>query len=404
MGGVALSALLALSCGGNVGDLFGKDAADIAGGGSGVGGRAGQSAAGQGDEGAASSGGSPGAVPVGVGARPGVGDPGAGSASGGGARGGDANGAGGAGIGSGSGSGGADGGGPAGAPNAAGAGPDEPPPPCDPCPCSSGAFGEPELVAGLEVAAGVDSFGPAPSADGLTLYLSSEGDQEDIFFATRPTRANRFSAVEPVLGVNDPSAADGTPFISADDTALYFFSDRPDPEAPGARDLWVATRPAAGTPFSAPGLVPGVNTAELEHLPRLSPDGLTLMFVSGRDTGNLSSNIWQTSRDNPSAPFSEPVELPGVNSDARDEGFWLSADGLTVFVASNRQSEAADMDIWVATRADANDAFGVAENLSVVNTSGIEIDPAITLDGFELFFASDRGGSMQLYRSARICE
>jgi Tol biopolymer transport system component len=74
-----------------------------------------------------------------------------------------------------------------------------------------------------------------------------------------------------------------------------------------------------------------------------------------------------------------------------------------VFFASNRQPES-NMDIWVATRADVGDAFGEPENLSVVNTAGIEIDPALTLDGFELFFAPDRGGTMQLYRTARICE
>jgi len=382
-----------------------------------MGGRAGQASAGQGqpgDEGVASSGGSSGAAPVGAGAGNGLGGNGfGGNGSGGNGFGGNGSGTGagsGAGVGaaSGSGSGGSGAGsgdGDAGndgeAGGSAGAGPVEPP--CDPCPCNSGPFGEPELVAGLGIAAGLDSFGPAPSADGLTLYLSSEGAQEDIFFATRPTRANRFSPVELLPGVNDPSAADGTPFINADDTALYFFSDRPDPQAPGDRDLWVATRAGAGAEFSTPALVPGVNTAELEHLPRLSPDGLSLMFVSGRDTVNLSSNIWQTSRANLSAPFSVPVELPGVNSDARDEGFWLSADGLTVFFASNREP-ANDMDLWVATRADVNGPFGEAENLSVLNTPSIEIDPAITLDGFELFFASDRGGSMQLYRSARICE
>lgn len=258
-------------------------------------------------------------------------------------------------------------------------------------------------MAGLGTGAASGSFGPAPSADGLTLYFSSVGVQEDIFSSTRSTRANLFTLGELVPGINHPDALDGTPFISADDRALYFFSTRPDPDAPGGRDLWVATRAAAPDPFSPPALVPGVNSPDLEHLPRLTADGLSLMFVSGRDTVNLGSNIWQANRVLPSAPFSVPVELPGVNSDGRDEGFWLSADGLTVFFASNREPDA-DMDIWVAARSDVGEPFGEPENLAVVNTDAIELDPAITLDGFELFFASDRDGSMQLYRSARICE
>jgi Tol biopolymer transport system component len=386
---LAITALLGMGCSGTVGDLF-ATGADREGARAGQGsplGSAGRvssidGAAGGGS--AAGSAGGAGSALVAAGASGGATNPGAGDSG----SGGSASPAGGDGE-AGSAAGGVDGG--VGQPT------------CDPCPCSSGPFGPPELVAGLGIAAGNDSFGPAPSADGLTLYLSSIDEQEDIFFATRSTRANQFNGIELVPGVNDATAADGTPFISADDRALYFFSTRPDPEAPGDRDLWVASRAGAGEPFSPPALVPGVNTEGLEHLPRLTPDGLSLLFVSARETVNLGSNIWQANRAVPSASFGVPFELPGVNSDTRDEGFWLSADGLTVFFASNRQPES-DMDIWVATRSDVSDAFGEAENLSVVNTASIEIDPALTFDGFELFFASDRGGSMQLYRSARICE
>jgi hypothetical protein len=390
-----LAVLLETACGGAVGDLFGTDGDAVGGGARGGSlGRGGQVSSIDGEAGDGSgvgNAGGAGSAPAGAGASPGIGaggnpssggDSGSGSSSpAGGASGSDGVGAGNGGLG--------------------GAAAGEPP--CDPCPCSSGPFGAPELVAGLGIGATNYSFGPAPSADGLTLFLSSVGAQEDIFLATRSTRANLFTSIQVVPGVNDPDAADGTPFISADDRTLYFFSTRPDPEAPGDRDLWVASRAEAGEPFSAPTLVPGVNSAGLEHLPRLTPDGLSLLFVSGRDTVNLGSNIWQADRALPSEPFGIPIELPGVNSNARDEGFWLSADGLTVFFASNRQPES-NMDIWVATRDDAGDAFGEPENLTVLNTPGIEIDPALTLDGFELFFASDRGGTMQLYRSARICE
>jgi Tol biopolymer transport system component len=128
-----------------------------------------------------------------------------------------------------------------------------------------------------------------------------------------------------------------------------------------------------------------------------------LSFVSGRESENLGSNIWVSERGGPGEVFGEPVELPGINTDVREEGFWLSEDGLSVVFASNRALDEADMDIWRAVRPSRDSAFDEPENLSVVNTSGIEIDPALTRDGFELFFASDRSGAMQLYRSARSC-
>jgi hypothetical protein len=274
-----------------------------------------------------------------------------------------------------------------------GAGPEAPP--------CTGPFAEPELVAGLDT--GVPTFGPAPSADGLTLFFSSIRATEDIFFATRSTRANGFSSVTAVDGVNGVDTEEGTPFISSDARSLFLFSTRPDPSAPGDRDLWISTRSEGSGAFSEPTLVPDVNSNDLDHLPRLTPDGLTLMFVSGRDTDNLFSNILQARRASLAQPFGEPTELPGVNSDSRDEGFSLSADGLTIFFASNRVAEAG-MDIWVATRASLDSAFDEAQNLDVVNTPDEDLDPALTLDGFELFFASDRSGTMQLYRSARQCD
>jgi Tol biopolymer transport system component len=401
----ALSFLFVTGCSGQAGDLFpamhSADESAVSGGGSG-GSSVGAGASSSGGAGAAAAGGS-GVTPAGVGASDGLGSAGSAAAGftgmgagSGGASGGSAA-AGQAGVGSGgTRNSGGNPGGSAGTTAAGGSAPT-----CDPCPCGSGPFGEPERVLGLGVA--VDSFGPAPSADGLTMFFSAVGADEDILFSTRASRANAFGPAVPVPGVNLPDSADGTPFLSFDGGSLYFFSDRLDAEAQGDRDLWVAQASGPGVGFDAPAVVGGVNGSGLEHLPRLSPDGLTLMFVSSRVTTSGGSNIFESQREDLDAPFNTPVELPGVNSDARDEGFWLSEDGLTVYFASNRLPEAA-MDIWVAERPDRASPFGTAVNLEAVNTPGNELDPAITSDGFELFFASDRSGTMQLYRSVRQCQ
>ena len=271
-------------------------------------------------------------------------------------------------------------------------------PVCDPCPCSDGPFGEPEPVLGLALE--LPSYGPAPSADGLTLLFSAIGQSEDIFVATRTSRGARFAAASLVPGLSSNETEEGTPFLAADGREVYFFSTRPSPDAAGDRDLWVAA--ASGGGFAQPAVVPRVNHDGLDHLPRLSPDGLALMFVSGRDASAGTSNIWVAERSSLDAPFGEPSEVRGVNTDAREEGFWPSQDGLTLYFASNRFDDS-DMDLFVAVRPDRESPFGQAQSLAFVNTSAIEIDPALTSDGFELFFASDRSGTMQIYRSARLC-
>jgi WD40 repeat protein len=277
----------------------------------------------------------------------------------------------------------------------------EPVPVCDPCPCSTGLFGEPELVTGLGL--DVPVFGPMLSADGLTLYFSAVDGDEDIYTATRTDRGLSFSSARPVPELDDDGSEEGTPFLSFDGLSVYFFSTRPGPDTLGNRDIWQARRTSASAAFSEPFVVPGVNGAALDHLPRLSQNELRLTFVSGRESPNLGSNLWIAERDSRDEEFSEPVELAGVNGPTRDEGFSFSSDELTLFFASNRVI-AEDMDIWVTQRSNRGGQFAPAENLSVVNTDALELDPGISTDGFELFFVSTRNGEAEIFRSARICE
>lgn len=281
------------------------------------------------------------------------------------------------------------------------------------CFCVDGPFGAPEPVVGLAVTG--SAFGPSLSSDGLTLYFSvidgvgddgppgpNEND-EDIFRATRATRSAQFEAAVVVPGLDAGDTEEGTPFISFDGLSLWFFSTRPEPEAPGDRDLWVATRPTVTDEFDAPSLVEGVNSPALEHLPWLSPDGTELLFVSDRPALAAGSNIWSARRDGASGAFDEPIELAVINSDARDEGFALSADGLTLVLSSNRAGSA-DMDLWLARRSSTDEPFSEPENLSAVNSAAADVDAMLSSDGLELFFSSQRDGTHQLFRAVRQCE
>ena len=89
---------------------------------------------------------------------------------------------------------------------------------------------------------------------------------------------------------------------------------------------------------------------------------------------------------------------------ASDEGAGLSADELEIVFASNRSGGQGGLDVWLASRSDVQSAFSAPENLSVVNSGGQDLDPALSTDGSELLFSSSRGGSQRLYRSVRGCE
>jgi len=88
--------------------------------------------------------------------------------------------------------------------------------------------------------------------------------------------------------------------------------------------------------------------------------------------------------------FGEPVNLgPTVNGDSFEQGPCISADGLSLYFASDRPGgydEAMD-DIWVSTRPTKDDLWGPPENLGpVVNSEVGEWHQSVSTDELELYF------------------
>jgi peptidoglycan-associated lipoprotein len=80
-------------------------------------------------------------------------------------------------------------------------------------------------------------------------------------------------------------------YLTDDGLVAYFASDRT--EGLGGMDIYRAARAAATDAFSAPELVPGVNTVADDAAPHLTADGQELFFVSDRN-GN-DSQIFRVS-------------------------------------------------------------------------------------------------------------
>ncbi|GAI23484.1 unnamed protein product, partial [marine sediment metagenome] len=73
----------------------------------------------------------------------------------------------------------------------------------------------------------------------------------------------------------------------------------------------------------------------------------------------------------------------------------MSADGLSLYFASQRSGGYGGIDLWVTTRATTEDDWGTAVNLGpVVNSSARDARPSISSDGLSLFFGSDRPGGL----------
>jgi hypothetical protein len=266
--------------------------------------------------------------------------------------------------------------------------------------CSE-AFSPPEVIVGLGLV--FELYGPRPRADALGLYLSATRGvpyiDEDIFFVTRAGRSDDFGRAGRVDELNS-GAQDGAPFPAVDDMSIFFTSSRPGGR--GRRDLWTARRATASAPFGDVTNLVALNSEDDDQGPSLTADGRTLFFASDRRDGTGGEDIWMASRPNATASFAIASNVSEINTAGIDSAPFVTGDGLTLYFVSDRPGGRGLKDIWRATRTTPTGRFDRPSNVTEVNSAGVEDDPALTADGRELFFASGRGGgTIQIWHALR---
>jgi Tol biopolymer transport system component len=146
-------------------------------------------------------------------------------------------------------------------------------------------------------------------------------------------------------------------------------------------------------PFGVPAQVAMV-VRGFDYAPFLSMDELTMFFtrsVAVADGGN-ASNIFSTKRTSTQTPFGTAV-LSGVTGPSADSDAALSADGLTMYFASDRANPGGNFQIYVATRASTSADFGTPTMvLDVDDPNSDNTQPVLDVDG-SLWFASTRAGN-----------
>jgi hypothetical protein len=237
---------------------------------------------------------------------------------------------------------------------------------------------------------------PGISADGLSLYFSStrSGGWADLWITTRATISDPWDPPVNLGPMVSSSYTDDTPSISYDGLTLYFSSFRPG--GLDSMDLWIATRQTTDDQWGAPvNLGPTINSLSFDWSPSISADGLLLVFSSKRPDGVGKGDLWMTRRSTIDDPWPEPVNLgPPVNSQSVEATPSISADGLLLFFQSNRTGGyGGQVDIWVVRRKTTDDPWSEPVNLGpVINTFGYDGTPSISADGSTLYFASNRPG------------
>jgi TolB protein len=197
--------------------------------------------------------------------------------------------------------------------------------------------------------------------------------------------------------VNSP-ANEQHPALSPDGLSLYFSSDRPG--GAGGFDLWVSRRAASTAAWQPPVAITGLNSPSSEFAPAFDPTGHWLLFGSERDGGCGARDLWLSYRRNIRDDFGwkTPINLGcGLSWPGFDDGptyFREKTTGLGVlFFISDRPGGVGGRDIWMASHRDGG-AFSAPINVTELNSAADDSRPAVSADGLEFFFTSQRVGSL----------
>ena len=235
----------------------------------------------------------------------------------------------------------------------------------------------------------------------LTLFVVSTrldgfGGQ-DIYVSHRDSVYDAWGPLQNVGPTVNSAGNEMCPTLTIDGHHLYFVSDRPG--GFGKQDLYVSRRQNKRDDFGwepPANLGPGINGPENDYTPTLFEDDATgkvlMLFSSDRPGGMGNADIYSSAL-NPDGTFEWPSLVHELDTPFVDERPNIRKDGLEIFFNSNRPGSLGQ-DLWVATRKRTDLPWDPPVNLGpAVNSTGNEMRPSISFDGLTMYFHSNRPGS-----------
>jgi hypothetical protein len=217
-----------------------------------------------------------------------------------------------------------------------------------------------------------------------TLPWLACGDGPLVVLGEREPHRFRFEPPELVVELAAPAKTDN-PSLTADLLEIFFTSERNG----GPADLFVAERSDRGEPFGAVQHLPSLSAAGVETTPAVSADGRTLWFASDRAGGLGDLDIWVATRGARGQAWSAPVNLAALNSTAKDIPRPPGQRARVMPMSSDRELPNY-YQIFFATREDSSAPFGddpeVVSELSFPGES--TVDGFLSDDGLTLFYVT----------------
>ncbi len=226
---------------------------------------------------------------------------------------------------------------------------------------------------------------PTISADGeMLIYTAVRNKQED-FYRSRKVDGE-WQPGEPITAINTPYN-EGAQSVSADGKFLVFTACNRRDGLGGCDLYFTELKNDKWTPVRNIGAP--VNSAGWESQPSISADGKTLFFASDRRGGIGGKDIWASYRQqNGRWSLPENIGAP-INTLDDEQSPFIHADGQTLYFMSNGHPGMGGFDLYLSRR-QADGKWGEPQNLGYpINTEGNEGALSVSLDGKTAYFATD---------------
>lgn len=227
---------------------------------------------------------------------------------------------------------------------------------------------------------------PAFTADGEYLVYTTRINGQEDFYYSRKVKGE-WQLGQPLEQLNTP-LNEGAQSISADGRLLIFTSCDGGGDIGGC-DLYYSEYKGKG--WTRPEKIPGeVNSKYWESQPALSADGKTLFFASDRPGGMGRRDIW-VSKLQTNGQWGKPTNLgDSINTPDHDQCPFLHSDGQTLYFCSDGWPGMGGNDLYFSRRM-ADGKWGKPTNLGYpINTTANEGTLVVSLDGKTAYFATDK--------------
>jgi outer membrane protein OmpA-like peptidoglycan-associated protein len=239
-----------------------------------------------------------------------------------------------------------------------------------------------------------DEYWPSLSADEQTLIITRlvrrtvafAGVQEDFFISHKVQ--DGWGIMENAGYPLNTDDNEGAQTISADGRLMVFTACNRQGGV-GRCDLYYSEK--VGEKWTYPkNMRAPVNTKYKETQPSLSADGRTLYFASDRPGGKGQLDIWVTTKDE-EGNWTKPVNLGyKINTRHHEMSPFIHFDNQTLYFASDGYLGLGGFDLYIS-RKDSSENWTKPENLGYpINTSKDEIGLIVNSRGNKAYFASGR--------------